>query len=143
MSNIFAQLLQEGERQQKREHTDPALPSNNPIHSAGPAKDSTTARQLAVQTDRQQDSTTAQQQNSSHTYLQSFLQAKSEQKTTLRYPAALMAEIDDVIYQIKKTYGVTISKNDIFLLGLAYVLFDFKRNADRSLLTAQLIRATH
>ena len=54
-----------------------------------------------------------------------------------------MAEIDDVIYQIKKTYGVTISKNDIFLLGLAYVLFDFKRNADRSLLTAQLIRATH
>lgn len=139
MSNIFAQLLQEGDRQQKqlKQETPPAPQA---VEAAEPRDDSLTARQHAVTTERQRDSTTAGQHISSQSYIQVFLLAKAAQKTTLRYPASLMTEMDDVIYQIKKTYGVTLSKNEIFLLGLAHVLFDFKRNADHSLINEQLIR---
>lgn len=143
MSNIFAQLLQEGDRQQKQlKPKEEVVSSQKPQEAAPPREDSMTVRQHAVTTARQHDSTLSRQQTSAQEYVQAFLLAKSTQKTTLRYPASLMTEIDDVIYQIKKTYGVPLSKNEIFLLGLANILFDFKRNADHSLLNEHLIRAS-
>jgi hypothetical protein len=101
--------------------------------------DSTTARQRPVKVARQHDSTTTSPSDKLHEYLLSFSEAKATNKTTLRYPSSLMAEIDEVLYQIKKTHGVVISKNAIFVLSLAYILSDFKQNAGHSLLFKELI----
>lgn len=141
MSDIFAHLLQEGERQ-KQQLRETIFPQSDkqPAHSTPPVDDSTTARQQAVTTVRQPNSTTASPQDAPLAHVEAFLQAKASQKTTLRYSPSLMAEIDDVIYQIKKTYGITLSKNEIFVLGLAYLLFDFKHNANHSVIAKVLIK---
>lgn len=51
-----------------------------------------------------------------------------------------MEELDEVIYKIKRTYRQTLSKNEIFVLALAYVMRDFKHNATRSLVFKELIK---
>jgi hypothetical protein len=135
MSNTFARLLEEGDKQQAQLQQQPPTESsaNEPI--ASPVHgDSMTARQHAVQTASRHDSMTAQQHDSIHEYVTQFLQAKAQNKTTLRYPNALMSELDEVIYQCKKVYNVSLSKNEIFVLALGYILCDFKRNATRSIL---------
>ena len=139
MSDIFAHLLQEGERQ-KQQLRETIFPHADQKQPSPPSDEGVTARQQAVTTERQPDSTTASPQDAPLAYVEAFLQAKASQKTTLRYSPSLMAEIDDVIYQIKKTYGITLSKNEIFVLGLAHLLFDFKHNANHSLIAKALIK---
>jgi hypothetical protein len=141
MSNVFARLFEEGDRQQQQLQppTQPLVKREEVIVKP-PETDSMTARQQSVETARRQDSTTVRQHDSIHEYIQTFLETRSTNKTTLRYPPTLMEELDEVIYQIKKTYKQTLSKNEVFVLGLAYVMCDFKRNASRSLVFKELIK---
>ena len=136
MSHIFSKLLDEGIQQQQQLKS---VAVSKAVVKAEPIFDSTTARQQPVMTARQHDSMTAPPLDKLTNYLLAFLEAKATQKTTLRYPQSLMDEIDEVLYQIKKTHGVVISKNAIFVLSLAYVLADFKRHASHSLLFKELI----
>jgi hypothetical protein len=140
MGNIFARLLEEGEKQQQQlkgqqvrttERTEPTATNG--------ASDSTTARQQPVRTARHPDSKLSRQHDSTQEYIATFLDVRATNKTTLRYPHSLMSELDDVLYQTKKTYGITLSKNEIFVFALAYVLYDFKRNATRSGLYKMLL----
>ena len=141
MGNIFARLLEEGTRQQEqlqevaRASAEPQAEGVEVFKS-----DSTTARQQAVQKAERHDSKLSRQHDSTQEYVSTFLQAKATNKTTLRYPQSLMSEIDDVIYQIRKTYGVSLSKNEVFILALASILQDFKRNASRSLIYTELVK---
>ena len=142
MSNIFSQLLQEGERQQQQLNLKAVVPSPVVTESQRSTinHDSTTARQHPVTTVRQHNAMTARQHDSASSYIRAFLDSKASQKTTLRYSPSLMTDIDDVIYQIRKTYGITLSKNEIFIAALANILFDFRRNADHSVLANELIQ---
>lgn len=141
MSNLFAKLLDEGNRQQKEVQQQAPVATPKAAIYPDVEGDSMTARQQPVDTASRRDSTTARQHDSTHEYLASFLEAKATNKTTLRYPPALMAEIDEVIYQIKRTHGVNLSKNSVFILALASVLYDFKHDASRSLLFKELIQS--
>ncbi len=140
MSSIFARLLEEGGKQQQQLKQLVAEPKTEAVVFEKPESDSTTARQQAVQTAPQHDSTLSRQHDSTHEYIASFLHARAQNKTTLRYPQALMNELDEVIYQCKKTYKVSLSKNEIFVLALGYVMGDFKRHATRSELYKELIQ---
>lgn len=145
MSGIFSRLLEEGQRQQAQLHEETPLPTQSPkqpkqVVFETPSDDSVTARQQPVQTASRHDSTTARQPDSTLDYVSAFLQAKAINKTTLRYPPSLMGELEDVLYQIKKTHGTALSKNEVFVLALAHILWDFKQNASRSLLFQKLIQ---
>jgi hypothetical protein len=140
MSNVFARLFEEGDRQQQQLQQSPtAPPKREEVVVKDVRVDSMTARQQPVKTADRHDSTTARQHDSIHEYVRTFLETRATNKTTLRYPESLMSELDEVIYQIKKTYKQTLSKNEIFVLALAYLMFDFKRNATRSLVFKELI----
>lgn len=140
MSNIFAKLLEEGEKQHKQlQQQRVQTEEHQKVVFERSGNDSTTARQQSVKTARRHDSTTARQHDSAQDYLTAFLDMKATNKTTLRYPQSLMSELDEVIYQIKKTYGVTLSKNEFFVLALTHMLHDFKTNAAHSLVYKTLI----
>lgn len=137
MSNIFARLLEEGDRQQRALQQPP---QTQEVVYEQEENDSTTARQQTVETARHHDTTTARQHDSIHDYVDTLLKARATNKTTLRYPLALMNDLDEVVYQIKRTYGVVLSKNEIFVLALASTMHDFKRQASRSLIYTKLIK---
>lgn len=146
MSGIFSRLLDESQRQQEQLNETTPAPTPSPkqpkqVVFETPSDDSVTARQQPVPTARHRDSTTARQLDSPPDYVTAFLQAKAINKTTLRYPPSLMGELEDVLYQIKKTHGVALSKNEVFVLALAHILWDFKHNASRSLLFQKLIQS--
>lgn len=142
MSNIFTKLLDEGQRQHAQLQDTPIKPERpKQVVFDSPKNDSLTARQQPVTTARQSDSNTARQLDSTHTYVAAFLQNKATNKTTLRYPPTLMAELEEVLYQIKRTHGTALSKNEVFVLALAQALWDFKHNATRSLVFQELIQS--
>lgn len=69
------------------------------------------------------------------------LKTKAAKKESFRFPEELMAVLEDLPYEIKKTHGKRITKTAIFVAAFAAYLWEFKHKGQDSLLYKHLIEA--
>lgn len=69
------------------------------------------------------------------------LEAKAAKKESFRFPEELMAVLEDLPYEIKKTYGKRLTKTAVFVAAFATYLWEFKHKGQESLLYKHLIEA--
>ncbi|NOG49603.1 MAG: hypothetical protein HND48_09305 [Chloroflexi bacterium] len=69
------------------------------------------------------------------------LAAKAAKKESFRFPEELMAILEDLPYEMKKTYGKRITKTAVFVAAFAAYLWEFKHKGQDSLLYKHLIEA--
>ena len=55
---------------------------------------------------------------------------------SFRYTQEELTRLEDALYEVKKRYGVSLSKQDVARLGLNLVLCEFAERGDSSLLAA-------
>jgi hypothetical protein len=73
------------------------------------------------------------------TCVQMALDTKAAKKESFRFPEELMEVLEDLPYEIKKTYGKRITKTAIFVAAFTSYLWEFKHQGQDSLLYKQLI----
>jgi hypothetical protein len=74
-------------------------------------------------------------------FLKLHLENKGAAKETFRLPPELIEVVDMLPFQIKMAHKVKTSKKSIVALALAYVIWDYEKNGEESLLYKNLIRA--
>ncbi len=62
-----------------------------------------------------------------------FLKMKPIQSGGFRYPPALLENIDDFVYQIKKEHKVKITKNSLAVLGISDLLEEYSKKGNPAL----------
>ena len=68
-----------------------------------------------------------------------YLDDKGAAKETYRLPPELIDLIDNLPFQIKMTHRVKISKKALVALALSYLVWDYEKNGNESLLFKNLI----
>lgn len=71
------------------------------------------------------------------------LERKAAKKESFRFPEELMEALEDLPYELKKTYGKRVTKTAIFVAAIAAYLWDFKHNGQGSQLYQHFIEADH
>jgi hypothetical protein len=71
------------------------------------------------------------------------LESKAAKKESFRFPDELMGALEDLPYELKKTYGKRVTKTAIFVAAIAAYLWDFKHNGQSSQLYQHLIETEH
>ena len=73
--------------------------------------------------------------------VRSALETKAAKKESFRFPEELMDVLEDLPYEIKKTYGKRVTKTAVFVAAFAAYLWEFKHKGQDSLLYKHLIEA--
>jgi hypothetical protein len=69
-------------------------------------------------------------------FVSSFLDMKNAQLTGFRYPLSLIQQLEKLEYDLKIKSGKRVSKTTIVVTAVAYVLWDYKSNGEKSLLAS-------
>lgn len=69
------------------------------------------------------------------------LETKAAKKESFRFPEELMDVLEDLPYEIKKTYGKRITKTAVFVAAFTAYLWEFKQKGQASLLYKHLIES--
>jgi hypothetical protein len=69
------------------------------------------------------------------------LETKAAKKESFRFPEELMEVLEDLPYEIKKTYGKRVTKTAVFIAAFTAYLWEFKHKGQDSLLYKHLIEA--
>jgi hypothetical protein len=68
-----------------------------------------------------------------------YLDDKGAAKETFRLPPDLIETIGNLPFQIKMAHKVKVSKKDLVTLALSYLIWDYEKNGNESLLFKHLI----
>jgi hypothetical protein len=69
------------------------------------------------------------------------LETKAAKKESFRFPEELMDMLEDLPYEIKKTYGKRITKTAVFVAAFTAYLWEFKHKGQSSLFYKHLIES--
>jgi GTP cyclohydrolase FolE2 len=72
-------------------------------------------------------------------FLKPFLEMRSAGMVSFRYPQDLMDVMAEAQYQIMKRHKRKLTKNAILVAALAFVLWDYERRSEESILYTHLI----
>ena len=112
----------------------PRIEKQAPI-SVKPASKTTRPKAEAIAKGaRKQESKIARKQD----FLQGWLEMKASDTTSFRYPSELLERLNEVQYQLKSRHKAKVTKNDILIAALAYVVWDFEQNGQDSILVESL-----
>jgi len=71
--------------------------------------------------------------------VEQYLRLKGTDKTTFRYPKALIDLLADAQYEAKKRYGKKLTSNALAVAAMAWFLLDFEQRGKNSALYQVLL----
>ena len=83
----------------------------------------------------------ASKQTSLQASMQAVLAQKATNAATFRYPAELLEDLEDAVHTIRKRHRRKLTKNEIAVAALLFLLRDFE-NCDRESVLYQLLIAS-
>jgi hypothetical protein len=92
-------------------------------------------KQVSKQTSKQKSLQTSLQES-----MQSLLSEKATKPATFRYPLDLLEKLEDVLHVARKEYRRKLTKNEIAVAALLFLLLDFEAYGQESVLYQLLIK---
>jgi len=92
-------------------------------------------KQVNLQTSKQTSLQTNMQAS-----MQSLLNEKATKPATYRYPLDLLERLDDALHMVRKDYRRKLTKNEIAVAALLFLLVDFETYGQESVLYQLLIK---